>query len=113
MQDAPPTVAGVTPQAGATGVGDEINVTATLSERLRPSTVDGTTFVLVRKGTSIRVPAVVRYDAERNRAVLNPSEPLRAGATYEARVRGGENGVKDLAGKPLADTKAWGFTVGR
>ena len=73
MQDAPPTVAGVTPQAGATGVGDEINVTATFSERLRPPTVDGTTFVLVRKGTSTRVPAVVRYDAERNRAVLNPS----------------------------------------
>jgi Big-like domain-containing protein len=58
--------------------------------------------VLIRVGTSTRVPAVV-----------NPSEPLRAGATYVARVRGGENGVKDLAGKPLADTKAWGFTVGR
>ena len=102
MQDAPPTVVGVTLQADATGVGDEINVTATFSERPRPSTVDGTTFVLIRVGTSTRVPAVV-----------NPSEPLRAGATYEARVRGGENGIKDLAGKPLADTKAWGFTVGR
>ncbi|MDQ4129271.1 MAG: Ig-like domain-containing protein [Actinomycetota bacterium] len=113
VQDAPPAVAGVTPQAGATGVSDETNVTATFSEALRSSTVDGTTFVLVRKGTSTRVPAVVRYDAERKRAVLNPSEPLRAGAAYVARVRGGEDGVKDLANKPLADTKAWGFTVGR
>jgi hypothetical protein len=55
----------------------------------------------------------VRYDAERKRAVLNPSEPLRAGAAYVARVRGGEEGVKDLAGKALTDTKAWSFTVGR
>ena len=69
--------------------------------------------MLVRKGTSTRVPAAVRYDAERKRAVLNPSEPLRAGAAYVARVRGGEEGVKDLAGKALTDTKAWSFTVGR
>jgi hypothetical protein len=93
-------------------VSQETNVTATFSEALSSSTVDGTTFVLVRKGTSTRVPATVRYDAERKRAVLIPSEPLRTGAAYVARVRGGEDGVKDLAGKALADTKAWGFTVG-
>ena len=52
------------------------------------------------------------YDPERRMAVLNPSEPLRAGVTYVARAEGGDAGVKDLAGKALAKDKVWSFTVG-
>ena len=75
------------------------------------STVDGTTFELVRKGTAVGVPPAVRYDPHRKRAVLNPSEPLRTGATHVARLgvatsdQGWRRRVKDLADKRWQATR--------
>jgi fibronectin type 3 domain-containing protein len=44
-------------------------------------------------------------------AVLDPSANLEANTTYTATVKGGANGVKDLAGTPLASDKTWSFTT--
>jgi hypothetical protein len=53
----------------------------------------------------------VSYDATAKKATLNPSANLEAGATYTATVKGGANGVKDLAGNPLASDKSWLFST--
>ncbi len=64
VQDA---AAGLSPQSCATGVRTETNVVATFSECLRGLSVDGTTFVLVKKGIATRVPALVCRDQARQR----------------------------------------------
>jgi Bacterial Ig-like domain len=81
-----------------------------------PATIDGTSFTLVRQGTTTPVAATVTYDAATNKAILNPSSNLRSGRTYKATVT---SGAQDLAGNALdqnpnlADNqpKSWTFTV--
>jgi len=104
------TVTAVSPAVNATGVSPTANVTATFSERMRPASINTNTITLVRKGTTTKVPGSVRYDATTRRAILDPTKALRRAATYIVTVG---TGARDLAGKPLAATKSWSFTVRR
>lgn len=103
-----PRVVNVTPPAGATGVAPAANVTATFSEAMKPDTLTKTTFKLVRRGTTTAVSATVTYDPNNNRAVLNPTPNLAAGAVYTATVT---TGAKDASGTPLAANRTWNFRV--
>jgi PA14 domain-containing protein/Big-like domain-containing protein/malectin (di-glucose binding ER protein)/ASPM-SPD-2-Hydin domain-containing protein len=107
----PPTVTGMAPPAGATGVGAGTNVEATFSESMNPATLTTSTFTLAKSGTGTPVAAVVAYDAARTTATLDPSASLEAGASYTATVKGGTGGAKDTAGNALAADKVWSFTV--
>ncbi len=71
--------------------------------------VEGTSSTLVRRE--------VTYDPEKKAAILTPSAPLKAGATYNAVT----TAVTDLAGNALDQdrdptngnqNKEWSFTVG-
>jgi hypothetical protein len=73
------------------------------------STITGSTFTLKQGATT--VPAAVTYDADTKTATLTPSSNLLNNTTYTATVLGGANGVKDLAGNPLASDKTWSFTT--
>jgi hypothetical protein len=75
------------------------------------STINGSTFTLTKQGTTTPVAATVGYDATAKNATLNPSADLEAGATYTATIKGGANGVKDLAGNALATDKTWSFST--
>ena len=110
----PPTVGSVTPQEGATGVAVGANVEATFSEAMDQSTIipPANTFTLTKQGATTPVAATVSYDATAKKATLNPSANLEAGATYTATLKGGANGVKDLAGNPLTSDKTWSFSTG-
>jgi subtilisin family serine protease len=110
VDKAKPTVKGVGPAGGATGVPVTANVFATFSERMKASTITRTTVKLVRKGTTTPVAATVTYDSALKRAKLDPSVALRKGATYIATVT---VGVRDLAGNPMATKKSWALTVRR
>ncbi len=105
-----PAVVSVTPAALANGVAPTANVTATFSEAMKMSTLTGTTFTLVRKGTTEKIPATVGYSSASQKATLNPTNNLVAGVTYTATVK---TGAKDLAGNALAGNKVWNFTVRR
>lgn len=105
-----PTVVGVTPAHRASSVPPGANVSVTFSEGMNPSTLNGRTFVLFRPGTATTVPATIRYDAKRNRAVLDPRRDLRPGEPYAVHLYAG---AKDLAGNGLAVKKTWKFTVRR
>jgi hypothetical protein len=108
---AAPTVTTVAPTEGATGVSVSTNVAATFSEKMKATTIDGTTFTLVKDGTTTPVAVTVIYGAENKKAILDPDANLDEGATYIATVKGGTGGVKDLAGNALAADKTWSFTT--
>jgi len=102
------------------------NVSATFSEAMDaittdgdPSTINGTTFKLVRlnaDGTTTGVTAAVSYAAATKKAILNPASNLSLGRTYKATVT---TGAQDLAGNALDQNpniagnqpKSWKFKV--
>src|SRR5207244_4628871 len=71
----PPTVVSVTPLDGASGVCPNTIVTATFSEAMDQSSIDGTTFTLTGAG-SVMVAGQVSYDALSNIAIFTPSSSL-------------------------------------
>ena len=106
-----PTVSGVTPADGATGVALSENTTSTFSEDIDASTLTSSTFILTKQGAVQPVAAQVGYDPASRKATLDPAADLEAGATYTATVKGGSAGVKDAAGNALASDKSWSFTT--
>ena len=104
-----PTVKSTVPGSDAKGVSPTSNVTATFSEAMMASSINGTTFKLFKKGSTTKLSATVSYEASTNTATLDPTNSLRSGVTYKAVVT---TGAKDLAGKPLTQQYRWFFTVG-
>jgi hypothetical protein len=116
------------PANGAKRIVPGVNVTATFTEAMDasatdadgdPSTINGTTFKLVRlnsDGTTTKVTAAVSYDAATKKATLNPSSNLSSRRIYKATVT---SGAQDLAGNALDQnpniagnqSKNWKFTV--
>jgi len=103
-----PSVLATSPASGAVDVAADAIVSATFSEAIAASTLNGSTFTLRDSGNVI-VPAVLSYDASTLTAVLQPSSPLIAGAAYTANLAGGS--ITDLAGNPMAGSVSWGFTT--
>jgi len=106
--EAPPTVTGITPAAGATDVNASTEVVATFSKDMASASISTSTFEL-RNEAGLSVQASVSYSAATRTATLHPSSPLGS-AVYTAVVKGGWAGVKDLAGHALASDYAWSFT---
>ena len=67
----PPTITARSPANGATGVSTGANVTATFSEPMDPTTINGTN-VELRDPSNALVPATVTYNAAQRRATLDP-----------------------------------------
>jgi hypothetical protein len=111
-----PRVTSTSPAANATGVAPGANVTATFSEAMMSSSINGTTFKLFKKGSTTKIGAAVSYDANTRTAKLDPTNNLRLGTTYKAVV---STGAKDVAGLQLDQNttttglqqKAWTFTI--
>jgi large repetitive protein len=106
----PPTITGVSPTSGATGVSTGANVTATFSEAMDAATITTNT-VQLRDPASNLVPATVTYDAPSKTVTLDPTASLAPLTTYAVTIKGGANGVKDLAGNPLSADTTWSFTT--
>jgi hypothetical protein len=112
----PPKVTNTVPQPGATGVLSTANVRATFSENMKASTINATTFKLLKKGSTTKVAASVSYDATAHRATLDPASSLTRGATYravvttDARDRAGNRLDQDSILSGLQQT-AWNFKV--
>jgi hypothetical protein len=92
-----------------------VNVTATFSEAMAASSINGTTFKLIEKGSTAKL-AAISYDSGTHAATLDPTDPLRAGIIYKAVVT---VGAKDLVGNRLDQNgtktgsrpKTWLFPV--
>ncbi|HEY6583039.1 MAG TPA: Ig-like domain-containing protein [Rubrobacter sp.] len=111
-----PRVTRTVPVANATGVVPAANVTATFSEDINASIINGTTFQLFKKGSTKKLAAAVSYSASTDTATLDPTSSLQGGATYKAVV---STVARDLAGNFLDQNSAstslqemaWSFTV--
>ena len=106
-----PTVSATTPTSNATNINTGATVTVTFSEAMALATISTSTFEL-RGSANALVTATVSYDAASKTATLTPSSALAASTTHTATVKGGTNGVKDLAGNALAANFSWSFTTG-
>ena len=109
----PPTILTLTPAANASGVSAATAVSVRFNEALTPSSVSAATFELRTVTTNTLVAAAVSYDAATNTARLVPGAPLAAGASFNATIKGGSTGVRDVAGNALAANTLWSFTVGQ
>jgi hypothetical protein len=118
-----PKVMSTAPGNNTAGKAPGVNVTATFSEAMDavttdgdPSTINGTTFKLMKSGTTTAIAAVVSYDSTANKATLNPNANLRLGTKYKAVVT---TGAQDVAGNRLDQNsslsglqqKSWTFTT--
>jgi CSLREA domain-containing protein len=111
-----PRVTSVVPAENATAVVPYENVYATVSEAMKASTINTTTFKLFKKGSTTAITATVSYDPIAKKATLNPSAELEPEVTYKAVVT---TGAKDLAGNALDQNptltgnqqKVWYFKV--
>src|SRR5690606_36836132 len=106
----PPSIAGVSPADGSTGIATTTSVSVTFDEPVDGSTVTTSTFELRDAGGTL-VPASVTYHAESSTATLVPASPLAVTQVYTATVRGGTNGVRDIFGNALPADHSWSFTT--
>jgi hypothetical protein len=104
----PPTVTSFSPAPGAINVSLHANVTATFNEQIDSSTVNNST-VQLQDPSGALTPATVSYKSASRAATLAPTAPLATGVKYTAVVKGGDAGIKDLAGNPLAADLTWSF----
>ena len=106
----PPTIVGAIPAAGATAVSVGSDIKVTFNEAMDAATIGATTLQL-RDNNNALISANVTYDAATRVATLTPLAALLATTNYSAKVVGGANGVKDVAGIALAADFGWSFTT--
>ena len=107
-----PTVTAIAPADGASRVNRGVNITATFSEDMDPTTIHTGTFEL-RDASNALVSATVSYSMAARQAILNPASSLAPRTRHTVTVKGGSTDprVKDLAGNALAVNRSWSFTT--
>jgi ice-binding like protein/Big-like domain-containing protein len=100
-----PTVISTVPATGATAVAVNTLVTATFSEGMNPTTINGTTFTLTGPGAT-PVGGAVTYSG--STATFTPTTILAANTLFTATIT---TGAKDPAGAALAANFVWTFTT--
>jgi hypothetical protein len=104
VANTPPTVTGVTPDNGSTGVAVSAAPTATFSQPVTPSTAS---FTVTGPGGST-VPGSVTFNSGNTVATFTPSSSLAAGTSYTATVSGAQNSSNLAMTAPFS----WTFTTG-
>ena len=107
-----PTINTFSPANQSRNVTSDTNVEGTFTEAMNPDTINTSTFILTKQGSSTPVAATVGYDSTTKKATLDPSSDLASNTTYTATIMSGSNGVKDLAGNALGQNRSWTFTTG-
>ena len=106
-----PVVAMTWPAAGAVGVDPRGVITATFNVEMDLKTITADTVQLLDP-TGASVPIGVTYGGETATVTITPlGMGLAPGATYTTVIKGGDAGVKSLAGEPMAADYAWSFTT--
>ena len=108
--DAPPIVTRTSPADLDVDVAPDAVVTATFSEPMDPSTINETTFYVVRLTAfgAIPVPGTVTYSPGDTTALFTPDDDLLPGQMYRAYVT---TITQDAQCTPLTTTYEWDFTI--
>ncbi|MHB1273362.1 MAG: Ig-like domain-containing protein [Rhodanobacter sp.] len=114
------SVLSTNPASGAVNVPTSASINATFSVpsglRMDPATVTSATFTVTGPAptlTPVTAASVVLDAATGRIATFTPLNALTAGVTYTATIKGGINGVKDLAipANTMVSDYSWNFTV--
>jgi len=100
----PPTVSSTTPASAATGVDRDVVITATFSEDMFATTIDGSSFTLANTGS---VAGTVSFNGATNVATIAQTRALALLTSHTATL---STAITDLAGNALAST-SWSFTT--
>jgi methionine-rich copper-binding protein CopC len=101
----PPSITNRTPADGATNVATNTTVTATFSEPIKTSTVDGTSFRVADPGNTAVAGS---FSFNGNTVTFTPSGGLNGQTEYTVSL---STGIQDLAGNPLSSATSWSFTT--
>ncbi len=101
----PPTVSGVTPTSGATGVAVSVAPTVTFNQAVVPSTVS---FTMKTTSGGTNVPGTVSFNGGNTVATFTPTTSLTASTGYTATVSGAQN----ASGQAMSNPSTWSFTTG-
>ena len=104
-----PTITSFSPANGLRQVPITTSIQVVFSKDMDPNTINASTFTLIRKTTTLVLPATITYNPGTRTATLTPSSPLKTDWTYNVTVIGGAAGVKDTGGQALASTATWSF----
>lgn len=101
-----PDVTATEPANGADGVSVAVRPEVTFSEPVDTSTVNSGTVRLLDPNDDPlpQAPGSPILDGDGVRATITPLNELVEGTTYRVQVIGGDSGVHDLAGHPMATT---------
>jgi hypothetical protein len=103
----PPTVTGMTPTAGATGVCPNKVISITFNEAITPSTLTAQSFQVA--GPSGAVAGLVTYDPVAHTATFIPTAALALNSLYTVTIT---TAVQDTYGNTLGNNYVWSFTTG-
>jgi hypothetical protein len=102
--DAGPVVSSSLPADGAVDIQPATSITATFDRVLLANSVSSTTILLL-DASGIPVPQAAGSPAlSGNVVTLQPAAPLAQANSYRLQILGGDSGVKDTAGVPMAST---------
>ena len=105
-----PTVTSTIQANGASNVAFNTKAGATFSEAMNPATINATTFVVTETATGTLVAGTITYVGVS--AVFQPTVALKPSTGYTVTVKGGANGVADLAGNRLVNDFVINWTTG-
>jgi len=94
-----PTVSGTVNENGAINVPTNTRPGATFSEAMDPLTITAANFTLQHTLSGAYIAGVVSYTGVS--AVFIPLQNLNLNTNYTVKIKGGANGVKDVAGNTL------------
>jgi hypothetical protein len=98
-----PSVTGVTPADGSTGVAVSVAPTATFSQAVTPASVS---FAVTDAGNNA-VAGSVGFNGADTVATFTPTSPLAGSTTYTVTVSGAQSG----SGPPMSSPFSWSFTT--
>ncbi|MDP2760772.1 MAG: Ig-like domain-containing protein [Sideroxyarcus sp.] len=102
-----PTVAGTIHANGATNVAVNTKISAAFSEGIDPLTITNVNFTVKETVSGTAVPGIVGYSGVN--AVFITLNNLAGSTGYTVTVKGGADGVKDLAGNPMTSDYVWSW----
>ena len=107
-----PTVSDVYPADGATGAGRNTDIAASFTEKMDSATFTSSTVTLVKEGTTTPISVNMGLTDSKDKVWISTwGVQLDANTRYTVKIKGGTNGVKDLAGNALGQDYSWNFTT--
>jgi hypothetical protein len=103
----PPVVTYTDPGANEKSVPSNTDITVVFSENVDPATASAAT-VVVKDSFNRNVTGDVSSSG--TNVIFSPAQELEYDTIYNVTVIGGDSGIKDNAGNPLASDFVWSFT---